>query len=129
MADDRLGRGTKEDASQTGPAMRGDNDQVNVAFFRHSNDLRGCLAMNNQLLDVEPRAFIAFGKFREFALGRVFELLGDVCDWNRLGHSRITDRRHNRLDHVDTDDRRPKPTRERSGIRKRVISTLAEIGG
>ncbi len=108
--------------------MRGDNDQIDIAFFCDAHNLRRCFAVNHQLLDIEARAFVAFGQFRQLALGGVFELLGDVGNRQRFSHPGITHRRNNGLDDVDANDRSFKPTRQRCRIGERVISTLAEVG-
>ena len=44
--------------------MRGNNDQINVAFFRDAHNLRSRFAVNYQLLDIQARAFVAFSQFR-----------------------------------------------------------------
>ena len=108
--------------------MRRDNDQINVALLRDAHNLRGCFAMNYQFLHVEIRAFIAFGQFRQLTLSGVFELLGDVGNGERFGHPGITHRRHNGLDNVDADYRSSKRTRQRCGIRERIIAALAKVG-
>ena len=49
--------------------MRRNNNQVYVPLLRNSYDLRSCLAVNDNLLDVEPRTVVAFRQFRQFAFG------------------------------------------------------------
>ena len=62
MSHYRLGRGTKEDPSQARPPVRRNDDQVDVAFFCDANNLRGCLTMDDQLLNVDSRTFVTLGK-------------------------------------------------------------------
>ena len=103
MSHHRFGSRTENDSAEASPAMRRNDNQVNFTFFRNAHNLGSRFTVNHQLLDLEPRAFLTFSEFRQLAFRRVFELFGDVRDGQRFRHSRITDRRHDRLDNVDAD--------------------------
>ena len=96
--------------------MRRNYNQVNFTFFRDAHDLGSSFAVNNELLDVQARTFVAFSEFRQLTLGGIFQLFGDVCNWQRFRHASVADCRHDRLDHVDADNRGAESPRERRRV-------------
>ena len=69
MPDHRFAVEPNKMRAQTGPTMRGNNDQINFSLFRHAHNLRRRFTMNDKFLNVKSRTFVAFGEFRQFALG------------------------------------------------------------
>src|SRR6185312_8374832 len=117
----------KEDPAQSGAAVRSDYYEINFALFCYPNDRSRSLGVNYQLFDIEPGAFIAFSQLCQLALSRVFQLLADVRNWQRLGHSGVAYRRNDRFDNVDADDARTECPCQRCRVRERKIPALAEI--
>jgi hypothetical protein len=67
-----LGGRTKDNSSQAGAAMGRNYNQINLALAGNAYNLGGGVAVDNLLFDFQTVEVIAFGKLRQFPLGRVF---------------------------------------------------------
>src|SRR5215212_934917 len=84
VAHDGLRGRAEEDAPQSGAAVRRDDDQVAAALLGRADDLRGRVAVGDDLLDFEAGALLAAGYLRQLARRGVLHLLADVRDGERL---------------------------------------------
>src|SRR5260370_37240009 len=127
MTHDRFGGRTKNNSAESGPAVRRNHNQIDLALTGHTHDLGCRISMHDNFFDIQTVELFTVRKLWQLTLGRVFQLLADVRDRHWLSQTGVSDRRDQRLRHPHANDWRFRHPRKRRRGWQAVFRSHAEM--